>query len=290
MPLFQDPLTAILNAIDSQNGVTLIEDQYIFGTPTPYADPTGVTNTQMLITVNDVESPYTGSTTVYYTRLNLAVLANQLVLPLKINGLTTIGQVVAALNTYFGLNFKTDGSDIADGPLTVAEDGSGTVTLTAEAGSLGWVGTVNLPFVLGNFDLATAVTSTTLAGLLYPDQVTTPQMPFGEFYSYPRDFTAQQTDLAAMSTATTDMTTLAADLTANTGNPWSATAAARYSVFGATIIYNGTVADCPGWNNGMSTPNPSFENVMVVQLNPANSLGYSGYLVLHYGQASDGID
>ena len=290
MPLFQDPLTAILNAIDTQNGVSLIEDQYIFGNPTPYSDPQGALNTQMLITVNDVESPYTGSTTVYYNRLNLAVLATQLVLPLKINGLTTINQVVNAMNSFFGLGMATDGSDIVDGPLTVAEDGSGTVSLVANANSLGWIGSCELPFILGNFNLATSVTSTTLNGLLYPDETVTPVMPFGEFYSYWRDFTAQETDLASMSTSTTDMTLLATDLTENTGNAWSATSATRYSVQGATIIYNGTVADCPGWNNGASTPNPAYENVMVVQLNPSFSLGYAGYLVLHYGAAADGID
>jgi hypothetical protein len=289
--LFQDPLTAILSAIDSQNNVSLVQSQYSFGNPTPWSDPTGQTNTQMVITVTDVTSPYTGSVTVSYSRLALGSLATMLPLPLKMNGVTTILQLLALMNATYGLNFKTDGTDIADGPLTIAGDGSGSIVLTAQPNSLGWIGSVTIPFVAGNYNLATVVTNTALSGILYPDQTVNPTMPFGEFYSYWRDFSSQEAALDVLATSTTDMTALASALTAVTGNTWQPVNADRYSLGGATILYNGPTNAAPTWNAGQSSCNPAFSNVLIVQLNPTTSLGYSGYLIIHYNLPnSDGIN
>jgi hypothetical protein len=130
------------------------------------------------------------------------------------------------------------------------------------------------------------LTTIALPGLLYPDQTVVPTMPFGDAYSYWRDFSAQTDDLSAMSSTNFNLATLAADLAANTGDAWTSTAASRFSVEGATFLYNGTTAACPGWNNGPSTPNLAYTNVLLVQLNPTYSLGYSGVLVLHYGDAN----
>lgn len=279
--LYPAPLTAILSAISAQNkGVTLTPSLYTFGTPTPYADPQGIENTSMLITVNDVTAPYQGAQTVYYRRLNLSDLAILLPQPIFGNGWATVADFWAVLNAQFGLNFVA--GDLNDStPLVIASDGSGSVTLTAQPNSMGWIGSVTLPFQAGNYNLATVATNTTLTGLLYPN--TDAGKPFGELYSYFRDMTPYQADLQKYTTASNDLTALTNDLKALTGNAWTNTAAAQYSLQGASVVYNGPVNTFVALSDSICTPNPAYQYVLVVKLNKSYSLGYSGYMFLHYG-------
>jgi hypothetical protein len=280
MALYPAPLTAILGAIAALNkGVTLDPSLYTFGTPTPFADPQGVTNTSMLITVAEVTAPYQGSQTVYYTRLNLSDLVSLLPQPIPVNGLAKVSDFWAVLNANYGLNFVA--GDLNDNdPITVGSDGSGSVTLTAQSGSMGWIGQVTLNFIAGNYNLATVVTGTALQGLLYPSQDLS--KPFGELYSYWRDMTAWQADLQQITTATSDLTTLTADLKACTGDSWINTAAGRFSLQGAAVTYNGPVVAFTPISGTLMTPNPAYTYVLVIQLG-SGSLGYGGYLFLHYG-------
>lgn len=287
MSLYPRPMDAILGAIASQNGgVTLVEAQYTFGAPTPWTDPSGQTNTQLSITAIQPDSPYQGTVVVNYKRLDLADLAQLLPQPIQGHGWTTVADFWAVLNANFGLNFVAGDLNDTDA-LTIAADGSGTVTLTAQPNSMGWVGSVTLNFIKGNYDLASSVTVTTLPGLVYPTRDET--KPFGEFYSYWMDFTAFETDFAAVTTATTDLTTVAAHLSTVSGNPWVTNAAGRYSLQNAVVAYNGTTAAFTPIAGEQATPNPSYQNVLVIQLDPTASLGYSGYLFLHYGRLNDGF-
>lgn len=287
MSLYPRPMDAILGAIATQNGgVTLVEDEYTFGAPTPWTDPSGLTNTQLSITAIQPDSPYQGTVTVNYKRLNLADLTQLLPLPIQGNGWLTVADFWAVLNSNFGLNFVA--GDLNDATaLVIAGDGSGSVTLTAQANSMGWVGSVTLPFIKGNFDLATTVTVTTLPGLVFPNRDET--KPYGEMYSYWRDMTAYEADFTPITTATTDLTQVATDLTAQSGNTWLTGASGRYSLQNATVAYNGTVADFTPIVNSSTTPNPSYQNVLVIALDPTASLGYSGWLFLHYGRLDDGF-
>lgn len=278
--LFPAPLDAILAAIKAQNGVDLVRAQYLFSNPIAVANPNG-NNTEITVTANSPESPYTGSVTVNYRRLDLANLATLLPLPLKFSGITTVAQAATALNAMFGLNFVM-ADDLVAGDLNVAVDGSGTLTLTAKANSLGWIGTVDLPFVLGNLPLATIITQPSLPGLLYPNRDVS--KPFGEMYSYWRDFTAQSTALAGITTSAPDLAALAALLQQNTTHAWTAAASGRYSVKDAVVTYNGDTA-------GRTDCNTAYLKVCIVTLDPTASLGYSGQLFLHYTPpGSDGID
>lgn len=289
MALFPDPLTSIFAAIQSQNGITLVPSQYSLSNPTPNADATGATNTALTLTPNTPESPYVGPVTVTYFRWLLADLLKQLPLPLKFNGLTTVMAFASAMNGYFGTNFTA--TDLVDGPVTVASDGSGTLTLTAQANSLGWVGTVDLPFILGNFDLAATVAVTALPGLVYPERDET--KPYAEAYSYWRDFSAQESLLIDHTILDTDLTDIAAALSQNAGagTTWVLTGSSRYSLAGASITYNGSTFDYPANPNGSSGVNVAYDNVMTVLLDPVQCTGYSGTLIMHYNvPGSDGID
>ncbi len=276
MALYKDPLDAVFAAIQAQNGVALVRDEYTLSAPTVYEDdPTGVLNTQIVVTAATPRSPYEGSVAVQYTRLNLADLAHLLPQPIRANGITTIANVITALNTNHGMNFKT--SDLVQGAVTGLVDGAGDITLTAEANSYGWIGEVTLSFVKGSIDIAAATTVKNLPGLMYPAR--DESKPYGELYSYWRDFTPQTAALDTITLETTDFTTLAAALTSVTGNAWSPSVAGRYSLLGATIASVGLTADNP-------LTNPDYLKAVVVTLGEG-SLGYSGQLILHYGTRTD---
>lgn len=292
MALYPDPLATVFAAIQSQNGITLDQTQYNVSAPTAYSDPSGVTNTQVTITPNTPNSPYVGSVTVSYFRWQLSDLLTQLPLPLKFNGLTQVADFCAKMNTYYGTNFTT--ADIVDGPVTVGSDGSGTLTLTATSTSYGWVGTVNLPFILGNFDLAASTAVTTLPGLMYPERDET--KPYGEAYSYWRDFSAQESLLqpyAAGAAGASDLTNLGTALTQNVNTSqvvWSTAGPGRYSLANAAITYNGTTAAYPLDSFGNAQVNLAYSNVLVVALDATQNIGYSGSLIMHYNvPGSDGI-
>lgn len=278
MALYPRPLDAILADIATKNGVTLVESEYTFGNPVAWVDPTGATNTQLVITADPTTSPYSGPVTVDYSRLDLAELTTLLPLPIACNGIATIADFLALLNAQYGLNFDPTADLVPGAITTIVGDGSGTVTLTAQANSLGWIGTVTLSVIAGRYPLDTLVTTTTLPGLLFPAVDET--KPYGPAYSYWRDFSAANTDLAAMTTSTTDFTTLAADLATITANPWSATASGRYSLLGGSITYNGPVAGYTG-PNGETGNATDFDSLLIFTLG-SGSLGFSGALYIHY--------
>lgn len=270
MSLYKDPVDTIFKTAELQNKVTLVRADYLMSEPAPYIDPNGLTNTSITLTSRSNATAYEGEATLYYRRLDLADLARFLPSPILGHGIATIADVTAVLNTYYGLNFQA--GDLVQGPVSLTND-VGQCTLTAIDNSKGWIGTVTLNLARGNIPIDTAVINKTLDGVMYPNRDET--KPFGEMDSYWRDFTDQQTVLAAQTVQTTDFAPLAAALTAVTKNTWQATIAARYSLLGAQVMYNGLTT-------GEPRSNQTRGYVCVVKLG-VGSLGLSGELFLHYG-------
>lgn len=277
--LYPRPLDAILADIAKKNGVTLVESQYTYSDPSPYADPNGLTNTQLTLTAIQPDSPYQGPATIYYKRLDLSDLQYLLPLPIKGYGWKTVADFWAVLNANFGLNFVAGDLNDADA-LTIAADGSGSVTLVAQPKSLGWVGQVTLSFIAGNYDIGQYLTNNNLSGLNYPNR--DESKPYGEAYSYWRDMSQWASDLSTFTTSSTDLSLLATDLQAQSGHAWVTNAPGRYSLQNASVYYNGPVAGYTTPSDTQTTPNTAYANVLVVKLDPTASLGYSGYLFLHY--------
>lgn len=277
MALYKDALDAIFEAIETQNGVTLVRDEYTLGNPTVYEDPEGILNTSMVITAATPRSPYEGSVTVQYTRLNLADLAQLLPQPIRATGITTITDVINVLNKNHGMNLQ--GADLVAGAVTTLVDDTGDIELVAAANSPGWIGSVTLSFVKGNIDIAVATTVKTLPGLMYPAR--DESKPYGELYSYWRDFTPQTALLETVTTETTDLTPIKDALVANTGHAWVTSGASRYSLSGAVV----EIAEAIDWENPGKF-NPDYAFGIAVTLS-ADSLGYSGQLILHFGARTE---
>jgi hypothetical protein len=272
MALYKDPKQAILDAMSAQNGVSLVANQYTFGVPAELSPAEGLLNTTIEVTAVYPNSPYDGSVTVKYHRLPLSDLNVLIPLTIKVNGVTTIADLIPVLNAAHGFNFTSD--DLEDGNLDL-QDGQGTATLVAKSTSLGWVGSVVLNIAPGDIDIKTYVSVTSLPGLLYPAQDNS--KPFGLMYSYWRDFSAQYDAISVIPTGTDGLAALKDVLAAITGDNWITDAIGRYSLLGATVAYNGSINGSPDYNS-------NYESVLVVQLHPTNCQGLSGKLVCHYTQ------
>lgn len=271
MSLYTRPLTAILARLNSANGLALVENQYTYSAPSPSTAGGGTTNTKLTITAIVPDSPYQGPVDIYYQRLSLADLVGWLPSVIRCNALTTTLDFIHYLNSTFGLNFED--TDVVNAPLSGLTDGAGAVTLQAQTNSMGWIGSGTFQIVKGNYKLEDFVTVTAFPGLMYPVRDET--RPFAETYSYWRDFTDYHDQLVGLTTESTDLTAVASALTGVTGSSWVTAGTGRYSLEGATVVYNGATT---------SDYNQSFLSVIKVQLDTTKNQGYAGNLIMHYGR------
>lgn len=277
MALYKTPKAAIIGSIKALNGgVTLVESEYVFGNPVSVAPASDGTNTTITITAKDAASTFDGSVTVRYTRLDLADLAKLVPASLSLPPVTTVWGFAQAFNKVYGTAFEQ--GDLVDGPVNLT-NGAGSVTLTAQATSLGWTGTVSFGVEAGRLQIADVVTVTTLPGLNFPDPYE--GKPFGWAYSYWRSFSALEPQLSAIIPESVDWQTIAQALTTLTNDTWVTSGQNRFSLSGASLEYNGLTS-------GTDQANSDYESVMIIRLG-ADCLGYSGRLFLHYTPAETDI-
>lgn len=271
MALYKRPLDEILGAIKTLNNVELIAGEYTFGTPTAVAPDASGTNTSLLVTALNPLSPYDGSTTIRYKRLNLADLLILISVNIKAYDIHTMADFVAVLNKRHGIGFEE--GDIVDGPLNLV-DGAGDVTIVAEANSMGWIGEVTFHVTLGAQPLSDVITVTQLPGLNYPSpQITKPYASVG--YSYWRNMSPYYEDLINVIVGTADLGIIKDALVAASGDAWQLVGASRFSLDGANVSYAGPTS-------GEPLSNQDYDHVIIVDLDDAMSLGWSGQLVLHF--------
>ena len=276
MSLYPDPKTAIIQALASNNGIALNPDEYVMGIPAVYNDPNGVYNTAVTVSAKNSISAFQGQVTVQYNRLDLGKLASQLPATLYAPNLLTTSDLITWLNNNYGLNFVP--GDLVPGVLGLV-GGSGQCTITAQSGSLGWVGSATLHIQLGGEDVSSAARNAALGGLLYPDRDETKS--FGEIATYWRDYSFYSNLLStvnANAVSAADLGHIAQALTLSTKSveEWSSTAPARYSVLAATVLYNGLTVGQPIANSA------DYTHVMIIQLDVNNCFAYSGELFMHY--------
>lgn len=139
---------------------------------TPIANTSGITTRNTAITINAIAGQgYTGSTTAYYDRVSLVDVVGAGSTQFPLGSQVSSSDLLAAFNASFGTNMDT--SDIVVENLP-APDGTGKITynLTANASSMAFIGQVTLTLVPVVLDLATAVTTTNMAGLTVVDVTT----------------------------------------------------------------------------------------------------------------------
>lgn len=270
--IYKDPLDQILASIKSLNNVDLVKAEYTFGLPVAVEVDGAGTNTTVLITSKDLQSTYDGQVTVRYRRLNLSDLITLVPLSIKADLPTTTMQVAERLNQLYGLKFTED--DIVSTPVDLSgTDGAGTVTLVAKTTSLAWIGSVDVTLARGAIPIADRILVTNLPGLYMPNRDDT--KPYGEVYSVFRDLSAYAAGMQTLALGTGSLQDLATILASATGDAWVINGAARYSLDGATIVFNDVTSGDPRLKTNM-------ERAVIVNLSTNLSLGLSGSLLLHY--------
>ena len=140
-----DDIAAMLVAAGA-TGVVSNDIKVIALKPTPSGE--SVNNTKAVIQMQPSNVSFTGTTIVYFDRLDLSKLAN--LGPFDKTKYLTFSDVDVSIYTMLdsirdavGIQFTTD--DLVETQTVAADDGT-DVTLTAKSTSLGWTGTVTLRF------------------------------------------------------------------------------------------------------------------------------------------------
>lgn len=277
--IYKDPLDSILASIKTLNNVDLVKAEYTYGVPVAVEEDGAGTNTTILITSKDLQSTYDGQVTVRYRRLKLSDLPILVPLSIKVNLPTNTFQVAQRLNQLYGLKFTED--DIESTPIDLSGTaGVGTVTLVAKSTSLAWLGSVVVNVARGAIPIGDTILVTNLPGLYMPNRDDT--KPYGEVYSIFRDLSPYAEGMRLLALGTGSLQDLATILTSASGDPWVTSGASRYSLDGATIVYNDIVSGDPRLKT-------NYERAVIVNLSTNLSLGLSGSLLLHYN-LPDGFD
>lgn len=126
----------------------------------------GDKNTQVTITAI-AEEGYKGSVDVTYDRLDIGTLFSDASITPTVegDGFADAAALLSAINSQYGLNLSAD--DIQNDDLS-AQTYPSTYTLTIAAGSLAYIGTVDVSLPGVQTDLNSAVTTTALDGLTPP--------------------------------------------------------------------------------------------------------------------------
>lgn len=280
--LYPDPRETLLSVVGEANSIVLDKEDYDFLNPTPASPPQGssaVYNTRVTIQANNIAAAYQESVDILYNRLKLEDLATLVALSLKAPAdVDTSHKLIPSLNSRFGLNLTEEDLELTQ---AVVNADFKTITLTAAAGSIGWIGTTDVSVTEGEVNLETYLTVTALPGMKYPTNY--PTVPFAQFYSYWRDFTAYHTQLQSLQAGQSITAPISAMLTAVTGDDWKTSGPSAFSLGGAVITY-------AGLTEGQAVFNPKYKYGVIIRLDHTTASGIAGDLILHYNDPVDNTD
>lgn len=161
------PRAIILDLINADNeGLELLESEVTFADPEVEV---GERNTSVLLTAAP-SGRFSGTRTIYYNRLDLdedIVSTGDAVFE-KTGAIESIADLLDAINSRFNLNLTLD--EVSTTTFPEFEDTPGeshTVTITALATSLVYIGEVEVTLTIATVDLATAIAVNELNGLTY---------------------------------------------------------------------------------------------------------------------------
>lgn len=273
---------AALKDINAANGTSYTTADVTFGVPSPSQGSWqgGVTDRNTVVRLTAVEGGlYEGTAQVAYDRLSLNDLP-------KVKGWkaiqtnpTTIHNLLPYLKYFTGVDLTP--ADVEDGGFTSNGDNTYAGTLTAKAGSIGWIGSTPVTVYPGGVRLDDVIEEDNLPGLNYPTALDTDI--YGQFYLYSYDFTPNYNTFVDLEEdaelAGAELTAVVAAIKAvdiGSGKDlWTADAGtAQWSLGGATVVRNGL--------NGSDLPtNPSYKYVLVIR--PRSGMNTpAGDLYLHY--------
>ncbi|AFO71361.1 virion structural protein [Cronobacter phage CR5] len=288
MAIYQPSKEVLLAAVNAQNSLNIKLTDITYSAPKDIRGTDQATTTQRNTLVKITATPtgsWTGKKNLFYTRLNIEDIQQLIGDTLQVGGVEKLHDALIGLNNRYGFAFEPE--DLVNTDLEWEPDGqTGFLDVTAEADSLGWIGTARFKLVKGDESLQTAVTTTTLNGLKYPngDMGSVNQTAIlAEVYSYPFDFTTQRDALLVFGTgvlaAGATLNNLVGILNPITGTTWVASNAASWGLLGAEITYNGL-------NKAEFPTNSKYKYAMAIKL-PATTTNIKGTLYVQYNDPDD---
>lgn len=162
----QSSALVLLELINHDNSTSLPQSAITFGPPLITADDASglITNVTAFAASG---SGYSGSQDFTYNRVDLGfMLVNEPDLLIETE-VTSVHELLSALNAAFGINLEA--SDVVDAVIPATQPDVNTpVTITATDDSLVWAKSVTINVTKPLVDLATVLTKSTLDGLYPP--------------------------------------------------------------------------------------------------------------------------
>lgn len=236
-------------------------------------------NTELLVTATR-SSPYVGSVTVEYDRLDLERLFRNIAVNLDVKGAKTTSDLLARLNARYGLAIAKE--EVVEEPVPERNEENPVVnhTIKIKDTSLVYIG--ELAVTIGEDAdvgerLNLVITKTRLDGMHYPVDGTEKGQAY--IYSFGVDCNAIRTFLSTLATGGDIVdTALAKELNKVVPEIWVADDNLMdYNVRGSKIVFAGSTSDEEAVDS-----NTSFNSVVIISLDDTKCSNFAGDLYLHY--------
>ncbi|AWN08868.1 putative virion structural protein [Salmonella phage SPAsTU] len=299
-PLNKTSDLLVLDFINEKNPDAELElSKVTLGTPTPLTDEGADRNTGMTLTAKK-NSGYIGTQDITYDRLEGTALFRNVTAYLDVKSPKTTTDLLATLNTQYGLKITEDDivpASIPDGtnpPLTNPDDPDPAPVdhvITFKEDCYAYLGSI--PVKIGakpqvGERLSLVVTQTKLDGLVYPDG-TSDTKGQGYIYSYGVDctpianFLKVQAEgiIAADSAFPVELNKVVPELWVDSSE------AADYNLHGANVLYVGSTTD-DGTATGdepkkpVEGANTAYNQVLLLQLDATLCSNFQGIMYLHF--------
>lgn len=285
---------------DTKLSIDINTTQVVFGKPAVVVPTEGEPaegevkkdwNTELLCTATR-SSPYVGSVTLAYDRLDISKLFKNIAVNLDVKGAKTTLDLIDRLNARYGL--AIDKKEVVSAPVAELTEAAPVAhaTITIADDSLAYFGVLDVT-VGEDADvgerLNLVVTKTRLDGLHYPVDGTMKGQAY--IYSYGVDCNSIRTFLSTLATGgAIEDTALAKELNKVVPELWHAgDDAADYNVRGATIKFAGSTRADPSTPSTdpvelevQANANTNFNTVVVFTLDDTKCTNFAGDLYLHY--------
>lgn len=265
---------------DTGKSISLKTSDVVLGKPAAVAAADGIDWNCAVLCSATRASPYVGSVTLNYNRLNLTKLFKNIAVNLDVTSAKTTSDLLARLNARYGL--AIDKAEVVEANVDALTEAKPTVThtITIADSSLVYFGslvvTVGPDADVGE-RLNLVITKNRLDGMHYPVDSTEKGQAY--IYSYGVDCNAIRTFLATLATGVDIVdTALAKELNKVVPEVWVANAAATdYNVTGAVVKFAGKTNDA-----GAELSNTAYNSVVILTLSDSLCSNFTGDLYLHY--------
>lgn len=147
MSYYQNPKTSLVGYVSSLAAITIPEADVTFTNVKP-ASAEEITkhgrNSRCVINFVPTSTVASGSSYLWFDRLDLAILAKMVLVPRSADLGNSVYDLLADIKAMTAIPFTSD--DLVETFVTDLGNGKFNLVLTAKPTSIGWIGTVNIPF------------------------------------------------------------------------------------------------------------------------------------------------